>query len=40
MDIQGGEADDAMRLFGLRNTLYSFGIAHPARSRCTTSRNR
>ena len=29
MDIQGGDADDAMRLFGLRNTLYSFGIAHP-----------
>ena len=23
------DADDAMRAFGLRNTLYSFGIAHP-----------
>jgi hypothetical protein len=29
LDIQGNKADDAMRNFGLRNTLYSFGIAHP-----------
>jgi len=29
MAIQGADADDAMRAFGLRNTLYSFGIAHP-----------
>ncbi|WP_027232923.1 peroxidase family protein [Phyllobacterium sp. UNC302MFCol5.2] len=29
LDIQAAAADDAMRAFGLRNTLYSFGIAHP-----------
>ena len=29
LDIQARSADDAMREFGLRNTLYSFGIAHP-----------
>ncbi|TGT22282.1 peroxidase, partial [Mesorhizobium sp. M4B.F.Ca.ET.172.01.1.1] len=27
--LQGAGADDIMRNFGLRNTLYSFGIAHP-----------
>ena len=29
LDIQGEAADEAMRGFGLENTLYSFGIAHP-----------
>jgi hypothetical protein len=29
LEIQGAEADDTMRQFRLRNTLYSFGIAHP-----------
>jgi Animal haem peroxidase len=29
LDIQGDQADEAMRSFGLENTLYSFGIAHP-----------
>lgn len=29
MDIQGPGADDIMREYGLRNTLYSFGTAHP-----------
>ncbi|NTJ10402.1 peroxidase family protein [Rhizobium lusitanum] len=29
MDIQGPGADDIMRQYGLRNTLYSFGTAHP-----------
>jgi len=29
LQIQGGNADDVMREYGLRNTLYSFGIAHP-----------
>lgn len=29
MDIQGRGADDIMRRYGLRNTLYSFGISHP-----------
>jgi hypothetical protein len=29
LDIQGAKADDAMRNFGLRNVLYSFGIANP-----------
>ncbi|MDW6025793.1 peroxidase family protein [Mesorhizobium sp. BAC0120] len=29
LDIQGTKADDAMRNFGLRNVLYSFGIANP-----------
>lgn len=29
LDIQGAATDDSMRAFGLRNTLYSFGIAHP-----------
>lgn len=29
LDIQGAAADDCMRALGLRNTLYSFGIAHP-----------
>ncbi|TGS73881.1 peroxidase family protein, partial [Mesorhizobium sp. M8A.F.Ca.ET.181.01.1.1] len=29
LDIQGAGADDIMRNFGLRNTLYSFGVAHP-----------
>lgn len=28
-DIQGDRADEAMRKMGLRNVLYSFGIAHP-----------
>ena len=31
LDIQGGEADDELRKIGLRNLLYSFGIAHPGR---------
>ncbi len=29
LDIQGAQADDALRELGLDNTLYSFGIAHP-----------
>ncbi|WFP65884.1 peroxidase family protein [Mesorhizobium sp. WSM4904] len=29
LDIQGANADEIMRSFGLRNTLYSFGVAHP-----------
>jgi hypothetical protein len=29
LDIQGTQADDALRGFGLDNTLYSFGISHP-----------
>ncbi|MFK0164480.1 peroxidase family protein [Rhizobium sp. NPDC090279] len=29
MDIQGPGADTIMREYGLRNTLYSFGTAHP-----------
>ncbi|MDL2408670.1 peroxidase family protein [Rhizobium calliandrae] len=29
MDIQGPGADEMMRQYGLRNTLYSFGTAHP-----------
>ncbi|MEU8817289.1 peroxidase family protein [Actinoplanes sp. NPDC048796] len=28
-EIQGDRADDALREFGLTDTLYSFGIAHP-----------
>lgn len=28
-EIQGPQADDVLRAVGLRNTLYSFGIAHP-----------
>lgn len=29
LDIQGGDADDVMRRIGLRDALYSFGVAHP-----------
>ena len=29
VDIQGDKADEEMRALGLRNLLYSFGIAHP-----------
>lgn len=29
LDIQGDQADEAMRSIGLENSLYSFGIAHP-----------
>lgn len=29
LDLQGRLADDQLRSFGLENTLYSFGIAHP-----------
>jgi heme peroxidase/catalase len=29
LQIQGTDADEGMRKFGLRNALYSFGIAHP-----------
>ena len=29
LDIQGADADDELRAFGLDDTLYSFGIAHP-----------
>ncbi len=29
LDIQGSSADDQLRSFGLDDTLYSFGIAHP-----------
>ena len=29
LDIQGADADDELRDFGLDDTLYSFGIAHP-----------
>jgi hypothetical protein len=29
LDIAGASADDGLRAFGLENTLYSFGVAHP-----------
>lgn len=29
LEIQGTDADEQLRAFGLDNTLYSFGVAHP-----------